>query len=67
MPARKQQRQSAPAPSPVRLADPDTQSKEWLHKHILKRHPGVRFVTWGDHDANHRLGQDYLDHTHERD
>jgi hypothetical protein len=64
MPARKPQPKPG-APSPVKLVDPGTQSKEWLHKHILKRHPGVRFVTWGDHDANHRLFQNYLDHTHE--
>jgi len=47
------------------LVDPDGQPAEWLRLHLGKRHPGVRFQTRGEHVANHRLFQQFLDHTHE--
>jgi len=49
------------------LVDPDGQPDEWLRLHIGKRHPLIAFVTRGEHAANHRLFQQYLDHTHEKE
>jgi hypothetical protein len=50
----------------VVLADADGQSREWLGKHIAKRHPLMRFLTRGEHAADHRLFPERQDHTHER-
>jgi hypothetical protein len=48
-----------------RLADPEGQSQGWLRKHMGKRHSLVRFQTKGEHLADHRLHQPYLDHYHD--
>jgi hypothetical protein len=53
------------AGEPVVLADPDGQTADWIGKHIGKRHSLLRFVTRGEHEADHRLHQEHLDHTHE--
>lgn len=50
-----------------RLVDPVTQDREWFEKHVAKRHKTLRFVATGEHAADHRLNQEYLDHIHERD
>lgn len=47
------------------LADPDEQSGEWLNKHLAKRHPHIGFATRGEHDADHRLHEERLDHYHQ--
>lgn len=49
----------------VALADPEGQLAEWLRKHVEKRHGLLRYVTKGEHAADHRLHKDYLDHIHE--
>ena len=50
---------------PEVLVDPDGQPAEWLRLHIGKRHPLIGFITRGEHAANHRLFQQFLDHVHE--
>jgi len=52
---------------PDLLVDPDGQSAEWLRLHMGKRHSLVRFVTRGEHDASHRMSQQFLDHVHEKE
>ena len=47
--------------------DPDGQPAEWLRKHAGKRHPLLRFITRGEHEADHRLHQSWLDHYHENE
>jgi len=47
------------------LVDPDSQEQSWLVKHVAKRHNLLRYITKGEHDADHRLHQPYLDHYHE--
>jgi hypothetical protein len=51
-------------PQVLELADADGQSAQWLKNHIGKRHLYIRLVTRGEHDADHRLHPDRLDHTH---
>ena len=52
---------------PELLVNPDGQPAEWLRLHIGKRHPLIAFVTRGEHAANHRLFQEFLDHVHEEE
>ena len=48
------------------LADADGQSAQWLANHVGLRHPWLGFVTKGEHEADHRLHYERLDHKHER-
>lgn len=47
------------------VADPDDQSIEWIGLHCQKRHPHLRYLTRGEHQADHRLHDFLLDHDHE--
>ena len=53
-------------PQTIELADADGQSAQWLKNHVQKRHPYIGYVTRGEHDADHRLHPDRLDHTHRK-
>jgi hypothetical protein len=37
-----------------------------LRQHVQKRHPRMRFITKGEHAADHRLHEDQLDHVHQQ-
>lgn len=56
---------SQPSQPSVVLSDPDGQPAEWLSKHLGKRHPLLGYWTKGEHAADHRLHQEFLDHIHE--
>jgi|HubBroStandDraft_5_1064220.scaffolds.fasta_scaffold00014_22 hypothetical protein len=59
MPGRK------PAKTVVASATPMLQLQ--FRQHVMKRHPRMRFITKNEHDQDHRIHIDELDHVHEED
>lgn len=49
----------------TRVVSLKTMSPEAKMIHIVKRHSWLRYASRGEHDADHRLHPDRMDHEHD--
>lgn len=59
-------RRQTPKPAKIEVPDADRMLLQTFRLHCQTRHPYMRFRTKGEHDADHRLHDNVLDHVHVR-
>lgn len=60
-------RRQKPTSAKIEVPEADTMLIQVFRLHCQKRHPMLRFRSRGEHEADHRLHGDILDHTHSTD
>lgn len=60
-------RRQKPSSDKVEVPDADSMLIQTFRLHCQKRHPRMRFRSRGEHDADHRLHDDFLDHVHAKE